>query len=389
MSASAEPPRRHPRRLAPHVASHILPRRLAPPGASRSTSGVRLKIEVQSDKRRPWNPEAFPPWKRYTSMGAAMPELKYCLYYLDCKKALCPGDFLNIGREAGSDILLPEETVSRKHARLYWEEGHFVIEDTRSRNGLRVNGARCDRRVLYDGDHIVIGSFSLVFREYDPEDDAEIEMERRVSDTLCIEHQMAELLKSIPDSRIRSQLFSLKHSVDQAREKRDLLANRDRLTQLYTRRYFDVEMEKEIERASRYGQGLSLLMIDIDHFKAVNDTYGHRRGDKVLAGIAALITAHTRRNDLAARYGGEEIAVVIPQLSTHQAVAAAEKIRGLIERETPGRAGLPITVSIGVSLFAKRDTPAELVGKADMALYRAIELGRNRVIVYAPNGDAG
>jgi diguanylate cyclase (GGDEF)-like protein len=317
-----------------------------------------------------------------------MPELKYCLYYLDRKKTLRPGDSLTLGREAGSEILLPEETVSRKHARVYWEDGHFVIEDTRSLNGLRVNGARCDRHVLYDGDHIVIGSFALVFREFNPEDDAEIEMERQISDTLCIEQQMAELLKSISDSRIRSKLFSLKHSVDRAREKLDLLANRDRLTQLYARRYFDVELEKEIERASRYGHGLSLLIIDIDHFKVVNDTYGHRRGDKVLAGIAAIIMAHTRRNDLAARYGGEEIAVVIPQLSTRQAVAAAEKIRGLIERETPARTGLPVTISIGIALFAAGDTSATLVGKADKALYKAKELGRNRVIVYAQNGEA-
>ncbi len=325
----------------------------------------------------------------YFEWGTAMSELSYRLYYLDRKKTLSPGDSLTLGRETGNDIHLPEEIVSRKHARLFWEDGHFVIEDTHSLNGLRVNGARCDRHVLYDGDHIVIGSFSLVFREYNPEDDAEIEMERQISDTLCIEHQMAELLKSISDTPTRSKLFSLKHSVDRAREKLDLLANRDRLTQLYTRRYFDVEMEKETERASRYGHGLSLLIIDIDHFKAVNDTHGHRRGDKVLAGIAAIIMAHTRRNDMAARYGGEEIAVVIPQLSTKQAVAAAEKIRGLIERETPGRTGLPITVSIGVALFAAGDTPAALVGKADKALYKAKELGRNRVIVFAPNGEAG
>ncbi len=318
-----------------------------------------------------------------------MPELSYRLYYLNRCKTLSPGDSLTLGREAGNDVRLPGLTVSRNHARLFWEDGHFVIEDAHSTNGLHVNGVRRDRHVLYDGDHIAIGTFYMVFREFDPEDAAEIEMERRISDTLCIEHEMADLLQSISDARIRTKLFSLKVKVDKAREKLDRLANRDRLTRLYNRRYFDEEMEKEVERAGRYGHGLSLLLLDIDHFKRVNDVHGHRRGDKVLAGTAAIIMGHTRRNDLAARYGGEEIAIVIPQLAAKQAVAAAEKIRGLIERETPARTGLPITVSIGVALYGAGDTPASLVAKADKALYKAKELGRNRVIVYTPaNGAA-
>jgi diguanylate cyclase (GGDEF)-like protein len=315
-----------------------------------------------------------------------MADLCYRLYYLNHKKDLTPkGEYL-LGRGAGNHIKLPGQTVSRRHARLYWEDGHFVIEDADSLNGLCVNGTRRERHVLYDGDHIVVGTCYLVYREFHPNDGAEVEVERELSDTLCIEHQMAELLQSISDKQVRSRLFALKRSVDRAREKLDRLANRDRLTRLYNRRYFDEEMEKEIERARRYGHDLSLLLLDLDHFKLINDTHGHRQGDQVLAAVSAIIMAHTRRNDLAARYGGEEIAVVIPQLKTKQAVAAAEKIRGLIEEETPERTGLTVTVSIGVALFAEGDTPAALVGKADKALYEAKRRGRNRVIVYAKKG---
>jgi diguanylate cyclase (GGDEF)-like protein len=313
-----------------------------------------------------------------------MEKLSYCFYYLDRKKALKPGETYSLGREPGNNIRLPGLTVSRRHARLVWEDGHFIIEDCRSTNGMYVNGRRCGRQVLFDGDQVAIGTCYLVYREFDSRDADQIDLERELSDTLCIEHQMADLLQAIGDRKIRATLFALKSSIDRARLRLDRLANRDRLTRLSNRRCFDGELEREIERARRYKTSLSLFMIDLDNFKDVNDQYGHRKGDQVLAAVAAIIMENTRRNDLAARFGGEEIAVVIPQMKPAAAVAAAEKLRALIERDAPRRTGLPLTASVGVALFRPGDSAADLVAKADKALYKAKARGRNRVIVFLP-----
>jgi PleD family two-component response regulator len=147
------------------------------------------------------------------------------------------------------------------------------------------------------------GACYLVFREIDPRHAGATDFDRELSDTLCIEHQMADLLQAIGDNKVRTQLFALKRTVDRARAKLDNLANRDRLTRLYNRRFFDTELDRELERARRYKHNLSLLILDLDHFKAVNDEYGHRKGDQVLTAIAAIISANTRRSDLAARRG--------------------------------------------------------------------------------------
>src|SRR4030042_914441 len=164
-----------------------------------------------------------------------MANLRYRLYYLNRKKDLVPESEYLLGRGAGNDVKLPGQTISRRHARLVWDDGHVVIEDADSLNGLSVNGARGKRHILYDGDHIVIGTCYLVYREFDTADGAEVDVERELSDTLCIEHQMAELLQSIANKKIRGQLFALKRGVNRAREKLDRLANRDRLPRLYTR----------------------------------------------------------------------------------------------------------------------------------------------------------
>jgi two-component system cell cycle response regulator len=321
-----------------------------------------------------------------------MAKLKYSLYYLDRKLELDRDKTYSLGRGAENDICLPGLTVSRKHARLFWEAGHFVIEDAKSTNGIFINGRRLPKRALFDGDQVAIGTCYLVFREIDPRHAGATDFDRELSDTLCIEHQMADLLQAIGDNKVRTQLFALKRTVDRARAKLDNLANRDRLTRLYNRRFFDTELDRELERARRYKHNLSLLILDLDHFKAVNDEYGHRKGDQVLTAIAAIISANTRRSDLAARYGGEEIAIVIPQMKPGSAVAAAEKLRALIEREAPRRTGLAITVSVGVAMFETADTAGDLIGRADEALYKAKKRGRNRVIVHLPKrkkGDGG
>jgi len=154
----------------------------------------------------------------------------------------------------------------------------------------------------------------------------------------------------------------------------------DSLTGLYHHRYFELRLSEEIERAKRYAHPLSLIMLDIDHFKAINDRYGHPRGDVVLASIANILKGCTRKGDTVARYGGEEFAIIMPHISGKRAVAAAERLRRTIEESDLG--GIKLTVSIGVSCFEHETmTKDRLIKLADSALYRAKKNGRNRVEV--------
>ncbi|ELX10242.1 diguanylate cyclase [Janthinobacterium sp. HH01] len=161
----------------------------------------------------------------------------------------------------------------------------------------------------------------------------------------------------------------------------------DGLTGIANRRHFDVAMEKEHRRAKRGGTPLSLLMIDIDHFKAYNDHYGHQKGDQCLIQVAAALAAMLKRPcDLMARYGGEEFAMILPETDVEQATVMAEAIRGraqelAIPHERNNAELRQVTVSIGIAT-QKVDTAVEieaLIGAADRALYLAKRNGRNRI----------
>ena len=164
------------------------------------------------------------------------------------------------------------------------------------------------------------------------------------------------------------------------------LAITDYLTGLYNIRYFYHRIDEEISRAQRYKLHLSCLMIDIDHFKKINDNYGHRAGDIVLTEFAHLLKKHTRKSDVLARYGGEEFIVLLPQTSPEAAVSKAETIRNFIEkhrfRGIKGKNGL--TVSIGISSFPARTikNKEDIITAVDNALYKAKAEGRNRVVLY-------
>ena len=165
----------------------------------------------------------------------------------------------------------------------------------------------------------------------------------------------------------------------------------DALTGLRNRRFLDLRLAEEMSRAARYGSPVSVLLLDIDHFKSVNDTCGHTVGDKVLAEVGRIVRDTVRNTDLAARYGGEEIAIIAPQTPLSTAVMLGERLRHNIETKArdavPEVAVLerPITVSIGV---AKSSTPPEsaskLLWRADSALYEAKGGGRNRVVADSP-----
>lgn len=167
---------------------------------------------------------------------------------------------------------------------------------------------------------------------------------------------------------------------------------RDGLTGLYNRRYLERALEAEFSRVRRYGGLLSVLLFDIDHFKKVNDGYGHQAGDAVLKAIAARLREVLRQSDIAGRYGGEEFTVLLPNTELDGAVIFAERLREVIAAEpVVTKAGsVPVTISIGVSeLRAETPSHEKLVHEADMALYRAKDAGRNCVKVHrSPAGAA-
>lgn len=192
-------------------------------------------------------------------------------------------------------------------------------------------------------------------------------------------------VSSILKVRMKNMLH-IKHLQDLLKAQRGMMeemATRDSLTNLANLRFFRLSFEEEFNRSSRYGDSLSVLMVDLDRFKMVNDTYGHPRGDAVLKESASIMLDVMRKVDLVARYGGEEFVVIMPHTDTDGAMRAAERLRVAIK--DCHFEGLPaagsITVSIGVSTFAEGvETDMDgLIKQADEALYRAKLNGRNRV----------
>jgi diguanylate cyclase (GGDEF)-like protein len=166
------------------------------------------------------------------------------------------------------------------------------------------------------------------------------------------------------------------------------LAIYDTLTGLYNRRYFDEKFGTEAQQAFVNKTSLSLVLIDIDHFKKVNDTFGHPEGDKILRGVASLLKNSVRKKDTVARYGGEEFILVLPEANLEAASMIAERIRKLVENTSfdIGNAHLNATISLGISSFPshRARSKEELLKMADLALYRAKGEGRNRVSLYDP-----
>ena len=162
------------------------------------------------------------------------------------------------------------------------------------------------------------------------------------------------------------------------------IAITDELTQLFTKRHFRYCIDGEYSQFEKYGQKFTLLMLDVDNFKHVNDTYGHMAGDSVLKGVGQAILQSIRDNDLAFRYGGEEFVVLLPSTDTSGGIRVAERIRGTIEASVfeKGTHDLRVTMSIGVAVCPDNaDTVRGLILSADGALYRAKEAGKNRVAV--------
>ncbi len=197
------------------------------------------------------------------------------------------------------------------------------------------------------------------------------ELEARVeARTLELQSLNEKLLKEI-------------HEREVVEEKLKTLSITDSLTGLYNRRHFYDLAEKEISRCKRYHHNLTILMLDIDYFKQVNDFHGHLVGDQALKAIANLLVSLVRENDVVARYGGEEFVVLMPETYLEQANIAAERIRSVIEKTSivTNAGDISVTISMGVAEWAPQGdiTVDRLVDLADQALYRAKQAGRNRI----------
>jgi two-component system cell cycle response regulator len=246
-----------------------------------------------------------------------------------------------LGRGSGSDYLLDDPSVSRKHVRITCgDDGHYVIEDLASTNGTFVSGRRVRRTTLRSGDRLQLGR-ECIFR-FAILDEEEETLQRKLYES----------------------------------------STRDTLTGLANRRSLSERLTSEIAHARREGLDLAALMIDIDHFKSINDRFGHLAGDQVLRAIALCGGQVLRAGDLFARYGGEELVVLARDLGREEAKALAERFRRALSelRIEVGGGSISVTVSIGVALLSAADAGGiELIARADAFLYEAKLGGRNRV----------
>jgi two-component system cell cycle response regulator len=247
-----------------------------------------------------------------------------------------------IGRQQGFDVWVPDPGVSRQHASVVRQGNAFMLTDLGSANGTYVDGQRIVLHQLSDGDLFQLGPNTL-FRYLVTDADHE------------------KMLSSLYEASVR-----------------------DPLTSAYNRDYFDERLRAEVAFARRHRTGVALVMFDIDHFKNVNDTYGHPAGDQVLMQLSATVRQSIRLEDVLVRYGGEEFAVILRNIDAVGVTVLAERLRRVIEAmETPAAgAVIRITASFGCSTLADcSDVSAEmLIQAADQRLLQAKREGRNRVV---------
>ncbi|HLK88895.1 MAG TPA: GGDEF domain-containing protein [Polyangia bacterium] len=250
-------------------------------------------------------------------------------------------DQVVVGRGDKVDLRLVDDGISREHARLTKDGGRMVLEDLGSTNGTFCNGVRVQRHPLTEGDKILIGSTTILKFSYQDKLD---EMFQR---------QMSES------------------------------ALRDGLTRAFNKRYFTDRIDSEFQFALRHGAPMSLIFIDIDHFKKINDQHGHQAGDHVLAQLSTLVMSMLGEEETFARYGGEEFAIVARGLDLAAASALSERLRAAIEAHPfkIDSGDLPVTVSVGVAQAPApgMNLSGDLVARADEAMYAAKRGGRNRV----------
>jgi two-component system cell cycle response regulator len=232
-----------------------------------------------------------------------------------------------------------------------------------------------------------LASIPVLILTADTELDRKVELfDRGASDYVCKPFDPRELVARV---RVHLRLKLMAEDLAAANEKLYRLSCTDPLTDLFNRRHFNNVIDVEVARLQRYGIPLALILTDIDHFKRVNDEHGHLVGDEVLRRVAVTLGRSVRKADVVARYGGEEIAIVLTNTGTAGAFVLAERLRAAVEKTEvqAGERAVRCTASFGV---AAADTSADLtdaaslVSRADSALYAAKRDGRNRVVMWGP-----
>lgn len=258
-----------------------------------------------------------------------------------------------------------------------------VQKDTRSLEGQLVNSDVVETYVPMMKEGEFIGAFELYYN---------ITLQKSEMDELISQYSkiLYVLTAILIAAVVLAAIFFLKGLKERRRYERAMLekANTDPLTGVYNRRRFDEILHWEFERVKRYDLTASLLILDLDHFKKVNDTYGHQAGDDVLIATATKISESLRKSDILGRYGGEEFIALLPETDRENALKTAERLRRVIEASTVsyGVQDIKVTISVGVSyLSSEKDLTIEkIIKNADESLYSAKEKGRNQVAYIHP-----
>ncbi|MFO8073484.1 MAG: GGDEF domain-containing protein [Polyangia bacterium] len=247
------------------------------------------------------------------------------------------GKTIVIGRDPASDIVVASDSVSRRHARITTEGGRRLLTDMQSTNGTYVNEEPIIAQFIDQGDQVKIGD--TIFKY---------------------------LAGSDVETAYHEEIYRMTII--------------DGLTGVFNKRYFLEALEREMSRSQRYDRPLSVLMFDIDHFKPVNDTYGHLAGDYVLQALARVISTRARREEIFARFGGEEFVILLPETEKEGAMELAEQLRRRVADYDFVFEGeeIPITMSVGVATVRGEGfSESELIKLADDKLYEAKKAGRN------------
>jgi diguanylate cyclase (GGDEF)-like protein len=251
-----------------------------------------------------------------------------------------------IGRGQSAHVRMMDDGISREHCEIQVEGDSLILHDLGSTNGTFCRGLRVDRHVLEDGDKILVGSSTVLKFTY--------------HDSL--------------DEVFQRQMYES--------------ALRDDLTKTFNKKYFTDRLESEFAFAMRTKADLSLVVFDLDHFKTINDTHGHPTGDQVLSDMAAVVAALIRAEDVFARVGGEEFAVICRGADSVQGRAVAERVRQAVagHKFIIEDKNIPVAVSAGVaSIPDSRIADAQaLIAASDQALYEAKRTGRNCVCAWQP-----
>ena len=249
-----------------------------------------------------------------------------------------------IGRGASADVRVLDEGISREHCEVLRQGDRVILRDLKSTNGTFCRGLRVDEQDLSDGDKILVGSGTVLKFTY--HDKLDEDFQRQMLDS----------------------------------------ALRDDLTKAFNKRYFQDRVESEYAYAIRHNLATALISFDLDHFKQVNDSYGHPAGDQVLAELAKVVFGTIRVEDVFARVGGEEFSIICRGADLLQGKIVAERIRAAVEKHKVawGDRTIPLTVSVGVAAVPSPSikSPIDFIAAVDEMLYQAKRTGRNRVCLW-------